>query len=84
MMRSGTILALVLAVATLNVSAAADSPPPYQSMQRAVLWDRSVPEVETLLKAGFDPRSPIGCGSFDALDGAIASLRCPAASAIAA
>lgn len=76
-MRSGSILLLVLAAASLSGMAAADSPPADQDMQRrwdmqrAVLLDKSVTEVESYLKAGFDPRSAIGCGDFDALDGAI-------------
>ena len=43
-----------------------------RNMQRAILRDRDQGEVEKYLKAGFDLRWPIGCGTFDVLDGAVA------------
>jgi hypothetical protein len=65
--------ALLLLLAGLHVciAVAANAIPPWQEMQRAVLVDRNLTEVEVYLKAGFDPRTPIGCGTFDALDGAV-------------
>jgi Ankyrin repeats (3 copies) len=45
--------------------------PSWQHMQRAVLFDRDAKEVEAYLKAGFNVQSPIGCGTFDSLDGAV-------------
>jgi ankyrin repeat protein len=56
------------------LAAAADethAAPSWQIMQRAVLRDRDLGEVEGLLKAGFDPAHPIGCGTSDSLDGAL-------------
>jgi ankyrin repeat protein len=40
-------------------------------MQTAVLHEQNLSQVESYLKAGFDPQSPIGCGTFDSLDGAV-------------
>lgn len=40
-------------------------------MQRAVLLDQDILTAERLLKAGFNPQAPIGCGTFDSLDGAV-------------
>lgn len=40
-------------------------------MQRAVLPGPNLRRVEDLLKGGFDPRRPVGCGTFDALDAAV-------------
>jgi ankyrin repeat protein len=46
-------------------------PPSAYAMQKAIMVDQDVRKVEEYLKAGFDPKSPIGCGTFDALDGAV-------------
>ena len=40
-------------------------------MQRAVLGWPDIKKVEELLKTGFDADASIGCGSFNALDGAV-------------
>jgi ankyrin repeat protein len=40
-------------------------------MQRAVLVDQDLSAVERLLRAGFNPQTPIGCGTYDAMDGAV-------------
>ena len=45
--------------------------PLWAQMQRAVLVETNLAEVKSLVKAGFDINSPIGCGSYNALDGAV-------------
>lgn len=45
--------------------------PLWAQMQHAVLVETNLAEVQTLVKAGFDINSPIGCGSYNALDGAV-------------
>jgi hypothetical protein len=40
-------------------------------MQRAVLKDRDIHQVEALLKQGVDINAPIGCGTYAPLDGAV-------------
>jgi hypothetical protein len=40
-------------------------------MQRAVLKDQDIHEVEALLKQGVDINAPIGCGTYAPLDGAV-------------
>ena len=64
--------ALVL-LASLHVCLAAGADPDtrWQGMQTAVLREQNLSQVESYLKAGFDPQSPIGCGTFDSLDGAV-------------
>jgi ankyrin repeat protein len=65
--------ALLLASLYFCMAAAANgTPPSQQDMQRAILRDRNLSEVEGYLQAGFDLRSTIGCGDFDVLDGAVA------------
>ena len=67
------IMRALLLLAALHVcaAAAADVIPTQRDMQRAVLIDRDLDEVERYLQAGFDPRSAIGCGTFDVMDGAV-------------
>ncbi|HEY5345446.1 MAG TPA: ankyrin repeat domain-containing protein [Verrucomicrobiae bacterium] len=45
--------------------------PLWSQMQRAVLVETNLAEVKAIVKAGFDINSPIGCGSYNALDGAV-------------
>ena len=45
--------------------------PLWAQMQRAVLLETNLAKVEVIVKAGFDINSPIGCGSYNALDGAV-------------
>jgi ankyrin repeat protein len=73
------MMRFLLLLTCLQVSAAVAqtaAPPSQQdmqrNMQRAILRDQDQSEVEKYLKAGFDLRWPIGCGTFDALDGAVA------------
>lgn len=48
------------------------SEPLWSQMQSAVLGKQpNLKKVEELLKAGFDVNAPIGCGTFNALDGAV-------------
>jgi ankyrin repeat protein len=62
---------LLLAGLQVCAAVAADPDPRWQDMQQAVLRDQNLSAVEGYLKAGFDPQSPIGCGTFDSLDGAV-------------
>ena len=41
-------------------------------MQKAVLTDQSIRAVQRILKAGFNINDPIGCGTFNCVDGAVA------------
>ena len=73
------MMRFLLLLTCLQASAAVAQtavPPPQEdmqrNMQRAILRDHDRSEVEKYLQAGFDPRWPIGCGTFDALDGAVA------------
>jgi len=43
-----------------------------QRMQKAVLKDQEMGEIQQILKAGFDINDPIGCGTFNCVDGAVA------------
>lgn len=63
----------LLLLASLHVCLAAGADPDtrWQGMQTAVLHEQNLSQVESYLKAGFDPQSPIGCGTFDSLDGAV-------------
>ncbi len=45
--------------------------PHAMQMQRAVLKDRDIHQVEALLKQGVDINAPIGCGTYAPLDGAV-------------
>lgn len=49
----------------------AEAPSPADEMQRAVLVEKDLKRIESLLQSGFDPKTPIGCGDYDALDGAV-------------
>jgi ankyrin repeat protein len=72
-----TIRCLIFfALASLPVEAAnyvefADQPWVARRMAQAVLVDQDLYEAERLLKGGFDPQTPIGCGTFNSLDGAV-------------
>ena len=68
MMRSPLLL---LALSHICIASVANAASPQQDMLRAVLLDRDPGEVERYLKAGFAVQAPIGCGTFDALDGAV-------------
>src|SRR5580704_14335989 len=41
-------------------------------MQQAVLQKQDLNEIRRILKAGFKIDDPIGCGTFNAVDGAVA------------
>lgn len=43
-----------------------------QEMQRAVLEKQDLKEIQRILKAGFKIDDPIGCGTFNGVDGAVA------------
>ena len=43
-----------------------------QRMQKAVLTDQDMGEIEQILRAGFKIDDPIGCGTFNCVDGAVA------------
>jgi len=45
--------------------------PAWAQMQRAVVVDRDLEKIKSLIAAGFDPNSPIGCGTYSPLDGAV-------------
>jgi hypothetical protein len=62
---------LLLAGLHACVAAGADPDTRWQGMQTAVLREQNLSQVESYLKAGFDPQGPIGCGTFDSLDGAV-------------
>ena len=47
--------------------------PRAMQMQRAILKDRDIHQVEALLKQGVDINAPIGCGTYSPLDGAVAT-----------
>ncbi len=40
-------------------------------MQRAVLVEQDLEKIKKLVAEGFDPNSPIGCGTFSPMDGAV-------------
>jgi hypothetical protein len=43
-----------------------------QQMQQAVLVQQDLKEIQRILKAGFNINDPIGCGTFNSVDGAVA------------
>jgi ankyrin repeat protein len=47
------------------------APPAWAQMQRAVTVDHDLVKIKSLITAGFDPNAFIGCGTYDALDGAV-------------
>jgi hypothetical protein len=47
------------------------APPAWAQMQQAVCVDQDLDKIKSLIAAGFDPNGPIGCGDYDALDGAV-------------
>jgi ankyrin repeat protein len=72
-MRKLSILPFIFALSAM-IPAVADSPKDLRmayAMQQAVLRDQNLAKIEELLNAGFKPSHPIGCGTFDALDGAV-------------
>jgi len=44
-----------------------------QQMQIAVMWNPDLCKVAEFIKRGFDINSPIGCGTFNSLDGAVST-----------
>jgi|ERR1039458_9426428 ankyrin repeat protein len=50
---------------------ATNNAPLWAQMQSAVLLETNLDKVKALVKAGFDINSPIGCGTYNALDGAV-------------
>jgi ankyrin repeat protein len=62
---------LLLASLHVCMAAGADPDPRARGMQTAVLREQNLSQVESYLKGGFDPQAPIGCGTFDSLDGAV-------------
>lgn len=67
-------LRVVLLFLALAVTVAAETPKDLSlanAMQQAVLRDQDLARIEGLLKAGFPPGHPIGCGTYDSLDGAV-------------
>jgi ankyrin repeat protein len=66
-------VSLLIALSVVNLSAADafTGPRMAYSMQQAVLRDQDLAKIEALLIAGFKPSEAIGCGTFDALDGAV-------------
>lgn len=69
--RCSLALVLLLSFPAYVAVAATNNSPLWAQMQSAVLKDDSLDEVKALVKEGFDINSPIGCGSFSALDGAV-------------
>jgi hypothetical protein len=47
--------------------------PRAMDMQRAVLHQQDLKEIQRILKSGFNINDPIGCGSFNSVDGAVAT-----------
>ena len=63
-------LMLIATCSFLADSVCAGTSPAYR-MQRAILVERDLSTIERLLADGFNPTDPIGCGTFDSLDGAV-------------
>ena len=63
-------LILLLGVFSV-VTVLAEAPPKWNQMQRAILVEPDMARIKELVESGFDLNSPIGCGAFAALDGAI-------------
>lgn len=68
-----TIFLLLACCATATGGAPADVALAYE-MQHAVLPFPDLQKAEALLKDGFDPATPIGCGTFDSLDAAVTTM----------
>lgn len=66
-----TLPLLFLGAFCLSATASDASEELWVRMQRAVLRDQSLDEVKAILDQGFDVNSPIGCGTFSAVDGAL-------------
>jgi hypothetical protein len=45
--------------------------PLWAQMQQAVLYKQDLKEIRGILKAGFNINDPIGCGTFNSVDGAV-------------
>lgn len=60
------------AAAKTNHLAVIRPDPLAMKMQVAVLHKQDLREVQRILKAGFDINAPIGCGTFNSVDGAVA------------
>jgi uncharacterized protein len=62
---------LLMSAGARVVLAATNEVPMWAKMQKAVLIERDLATVKSLVRAGFDINSPIGCGSYSALHGAV-------------
>lgn len=67
----GAIVLLTAIGVPSGMAGGTNGVPLWAKMQKAVLKDDDLGEVQALVKAGFDVNSPIGCGSYNALDGAV-------------
>jgi ankyrin repeat protein len=65
------ILLLLAGVRPVSTGAEDGSLKLGREMQRAILQTQDIAEVEALLKRGVDINSPIACGTFGPLDGAV-------------
>lgn len=70
----GLLAGSLVVVLCMTRAFAADSPDTIRMAyaMREAVNDPSGTQVKSLLKAGFPPNHPIGCGTFDALDAAVA------------
>lgn len=57
---------------TSNELAAVQADPQAMEMQAAVLNKQDLKEIQRILKSGFNINAPIGCGTFNSVDGAVA------------
>lgn len=65
-------LAVTLIVASASAQQPNSSPPLWAQMQEAILGrSPNLEKVKQVVAAGFDINSPIGCGTYSALDGAV-------------
>lgn len=69
-MKTIHLLALLL-LSAMPLSAGGSACAAAYEMQHAILAGPDLKRIESLLQAGFDPQQPIGCGTYDALDGAV-------------
>lgn len=70
-MKAFHLLSLSLFLATMPLSAGGSACAAAHDMQHAILAGPDLKRIESLLQSGFDPQQPIGCGTYDALDGAV-------------
>ncbi len=52
-------------------TSSAEEPPKWALMQKAILGEPDLGQIRALVQSGVDPNSPIGCGTFAPLHGAI-------------